>query len=179
MFCFRRHFAYRISVVVLSPCQKSGRRLEAGENASANWLTCEFPAILLRSFGKKRAARASRLFSVARWSLCEAPLKCTDEAGNMPIANDVGNFFHAHMAVREKVSCSLKLLFVQPLSHGNTSLVLEQSLEVRGAQTEFEGQIADGERCSGLNHLHDPLYALIQNRGPQWGGHCAASMRQA
>src|SRR6059058_5008786 len=38
----------------------------------------------------------------------------------------------------------------------------------RGAQVEFEGQIADRERCTGLDHSHDPFYALIQNRGPQW-----------
>ena len=52
------------------------------------------------------------LFSVSRRSLCEAPFKCPDEAGSMPIANAVGNLFHTHMAAREEARCSLKLLFV-------------------------------------------------------------------
>ena len=52
------------------------------------------------------------LFPVAGRSLCKASFKCSDEAGSMPISYVVGNFFHAQVAVLEKMRCSPKSLFV-------------------------------------------------------------------
>ena len=40
------------------------------------------------------------LFAKARRSLCKAPFKRPDKAGSMLIPDGVGNFFHAHVAVR-------------------------------------------------------------------------------
>src|SRR5580692_9558408 len=109
------------------------------------------------------------LLPVARRSLRETPFECPDETRRVPISNGVGNFLHAHIAVRKQVRCSTKSLFVQPFTHGNTSLVFEQTLEIARAQVEFDGQITDG-KSPRLNHFHDFLHAAIQHCGRPWGG---------
>jgi len=55
------------------------------------------------------------LFPVAGRSLGKASFKCSDEAGSMPISHVVGNFFHAQVAVLEKMRC-LSEVFVR-LTH--------------------------------------------------------------
>jgi hypothetical protein len=116
------------------------------------------------------------MFPVARGSLCKAPFKCADEAGGMLISNVVGDFFHAHVAARQKARSSLKPLFVQPFAHANAGLVLKQALEVRRAQVEFEGQVADGEGRPRLSHPKDPLHAPFRRIDCQLAGHASRSL---
>src|SRR2546429_409807 len=86
----------------------------------------------------------------------------------MLVSYVVGNFLYAQVAVRQKVRCSLKSLFVYPFAHANTGLVLEQALEIRRAQVEFEGQITNGESGPRLNHPQDLSHTPLQHGGRQW-----------
>src|SRR5580658_1398447 len=59
-----------------------------------------------------------------------------------------------------------KSLFTQPCAHGDTSLMLEQALEIRRAQAELESQITHREG-SRLNHFQDLSHPVIQKCGRQ------------
>ena len=104
------------------------------------------------------------LFSVARGSLRKPALECSDEARNVLVSHNVSNLFDTHISAGKKMSCFLKPLLVEPLTDANTSLVLEEALEMRRAEVELDSQVANRECPAGLDHSHDFSDATFCNR---------------
>jgi hypothetical protein len=142
---------------------------------ASRWVQLQVISIICLSL----AFCADSLFSIARRRLRKALFKCPDKAGSVLVSDAERNFFNTHVAVRQKMRCFLHPLFAQPFAHADASLELEQALEMPRAKIALQGQIADFEGSTGLNHLQNFSHAPVEHCGRNLPSRCCRAMWHA
>src|SRR5260370_624952 len=97
------------------------------------WVKCR----TISRCGCSLAFCAAVLKPVTPRRLREPALKSADEAGGMFVANGVGNFLDAQVAVGQQIGRPLEPVFGQHLAHTDAGLLFEQMLEARGAKVDL------------------------------------------
>ncbi|HLK21785.1 MAG TPA: hypothetical protein VKT81_22705 [Bryobacteraceae bacterium] len=96
------------------------------------------------------------LLSIIFWRLFELTLEGAYETGMMFITHRVSNFFDRQVAGGKQVSGFTQPLFSDQIAQIPASLLLEQTLQVRRAEMNFNGELthrASGLRFDSIQHL--------------------------
>lgn len=108
--------------------------------------------------------------------LFEETFESADETGRMLVANRVGNFLDAHVALKQKESSTVQALFNQASAETGASLRLKQMLEMRSAQMEFQSEVSDSTKGTGFDYIEDFAEAgVLRCRGQEATFGCAGS----
>src|SRR5579883_242678 len=121
----------------------------------AEWISRRRNSLAFSVFG---------VLTVAAGRLGEAALEGADETGSVFVADGVGDFLHAHIAVREEVSGPSEALLGENFAEAHAGLLLEDALDIRGTEIEFEGEFGDGAQRARLDLAEDLGQATFGRR---------------
>ena len=91
----------------------------------------------------------------------KAPLKCTNEARCMLVANGASDLFDAQVRALEELGGSIKPVIDDCMAETKTGLLLEQMLKMRLAQVEFARKTLKATRLSRCNRLEQFADAFL------------------